>query len=566
MNSRLPMTRRLKSLPWLALLLVSLSFAFRGVAQSNIVFNPSFEIDFPHIFEGWSAAYLGGAVNEPGAAEGGAWVGIGNGSGGVRATYPNYLLFQDLKTVPGRVYDLRFATRGNLQGLKVLFGDTVAGTIDIGGSTGFWFYTNYTVTATSTNTRLAFDNSGGSNYADVDAVSVRWVAEPAGIIKPVVSRSAYEGATVGFAVKGQGVPPLSYQWHRDGQPMAGQMGNALTLTNITLADNGRYYVVVSNAFGAAQSLDAILAVTPLPQTPLITTQPKSLSVFSGYEPTLDVSVVGQGSLTYQWQFNGSNIAGATNNKLLMPSASETNSGLYTVVISNPNGVTVSLPASLNINPSPSGTFIDIRNEGTPVFDVDGVTRLAGTNYLARLYGGVNSNSLHAFGSTSVFYTDGYGLQAGVFESLAGLVPDTATVGQNLYVQVRVWERASGEDYEEARLRGGKIGKSDLFRIQARSYPPFPSFRNLTNSFSLEAGSPLYASAKLDPGQVTPEGGVELLVTGEVGTRYLIEYSPLSPPSWMPLMVVTNQTGTVSFVDANAATNSARIYRAQILSD
>jgi hypothetical protein len=32
------------------------------------------------------------------------------------------------------------------------------------------------------------------------------------------------------------------------------------------------------------------------------------------------------------------------------------------------------------------------------------------------------------------------------------------------------------------------------------------------------------------------------------------------------MILTNQTGTMSFTDTNASTNSARIYRAQILSD
>lgn len=59
-----------------------------------------------------------------------------------------------------------------------------------------------------------------------------------------------------------GTPPLSYQWRKNGQPLAGQTAATLSLNNVQSGDAGTYTVVVSNSAGQLTSNPATLSVTP----------------------------------------------------------------------------------------------------------------------------------------------------------------------------------------------------------------------------------------------------------------------------------------------------------------
>jgi hypothetical protein len=65
---------------------------------------------------------------------------------------------------------------------------------------------------------------------------------------------------VTFTVGAIGSAPLSYQWSKDGSPLAGQTSAMLTLVDVTTNDNGLYRVRVSNGVGLADSDPATLAV------------------------------------------------------------------------------------------------------------------------------------------------------------------------------------------------------------------------------------------------------------------------------------------------------------------
>jgi hypothetical protein len=65
--------------------------------------------------------------------------------------------------------------------------------------------------------------------------------------------------------------------------------------------------------------------------------------------------VSSGNLAYQWQFNGTNIANATNATLTLTNVQITNDGVYTVTVSNVVGVTTSSNAVLAVGYAPSIT-------------------------------------------------------------------------------------------------------------------------------------------------------------------------------------------------------------------
>ncbi|HLH53145.1 MAG TPA: immunoglobulin domain-containing protein, partial [Verrucomicrobiae bacterium] len=72
-------------------------------------------------------------------------------------------------------------------------------------------------------------------------------------------------------------------------------------------------------------------------SPRITVQPWDRTVSCGASVCLAAKVVGAAPLTFQWRFNGVDIAGATSDSYLIGSSDLTNSGVYALSISNAFG-------------------------------------------------------------------------------------------------------------------------------------------------------------------------------------------------------------------------------------
>jgi hypothetical protein len=87
--------------------------------------------------------------------------------------------------------------------------------------------------------------------------------------------------------------------------------------------------------------------------PSIITQPANATVTTGGNATYTVVAGGSAPLTYQWSFNGTNIADATSSSFTVNNAQFTNAGLYAVSITNSAGSLLSSNASLTVNPAPS---------------------------------------------------------------------------------------------------------------------------------------------------------------------------------------------------------------------
>jgi hypothetical protein len=80
---------------------------------------------------------------------------------------------------------------------------------------------------------------------------------------------------------------------------------------------------------------------------------------------------------------------------------------------------------------------------------------------------------------------------------------------------------------------------------------------------LRAGLAFFSTGRLELRQRLPGGDVEWNLIGAPGFRYLIE-KRFPPQNWVPLFVVTNITGTVTFIDPDQHNSDLTYYRSRIL--
>ncbi len=181
-----------------------------------------------------------------------------------------------------------------------------------------------------------------------------------GITTQPQSQNILKGSNAVFAVVASGQAPLAYQWSFNGINLAnsshikGATTTTLTVSNVTVADDGNYQVVVSNSHGNIASSNATLSVL-VPAA--INSPPANQSTYFGGSPSFSVSAIGTAPLVYQWYFNGaplsdnSQISGSLTAVLNILGAQTANIGSYKVVVTNNYGVIMSQAATLNVTNS-----------------------------------------------------------------------------------------------------------------------------------------------------------------------------------------------------------------------
>jgi hypothetical protein len=87
-----------------------------------------------------------------------------------------------------------------------------------------------------------------------------------------------------------------------------------------------------------------------PGPPVIYTQPVNQTVNAGGTANFSVSVSSTDPVSYRWLFNGTNIYAATNISLVLTNVQASNSGLYSIVVSNNFGSATSSNAVLQVVP------------------------------------------------------------------------------------------------------------------------------------------------------------------------------------------------------------------------
>jgi len=101
--------------------------------------------------------------------------------------------------------------------------------------------------------RLLIDDTNGAFFL--------YGGAPA-IVIPPQSQTVTAGASAGFSVSARGIAPLIYQWFFNGQPISTATGDRYSIARVQSIQAGTYTVWVSNAYGAALSAPATLAIGP----------------------------------------------------------------------------------------------------------------------------------------------------------------------------------------------------------------------------------------------------------------------------------------------------------------
>ena len=223
--------------------------------------------------------------------------------------------------------------------------------------------------------KLTFNPVAGTTYAiAVDgweasfgqiALTLTQAAAPDGapsITTQPSGQTVGAGGSATFVVSAAGV--TTYQWYLNGSPISGATAASFTRSNVSAADAGSYFVVVTNAAGSVTSNPATLTV----QSAVVTNQ----AVTSGREVTLAAPVVAG---TFQWQVstnagaswsdvsNGAVYTGSTTSTLTINSVTTAmNGNRYRYVNTTAGGTATGAAITLTVAPSvlsfPEGVAID----------------------------------------------------------------------------------------------------------------------------------------------------------------------------------------------------------------
>lgn len=167
------------------------------------------------------------------------------------------------------------------------------------------------------------------------------------------SQTVTAGASVSFTAAASGSPTPTYQWNFNGGAISGATSASYTISSVQSGNAGNYSVTASNSAGNAASNTATLTVNAATSAPTMTTNPTSQTVTAGSSATFTAAASGSPTPTYQWNFNGGAISGATSASYTISSAQSGNAGNYTVTATNSIGSATSNVATLAVTPAGS---------------------------------------------------------------------------------------------------------------------------------------------------------------------------------------------------------------------
>jgi hypothetical protein len=196
---------------------------------------------------------------------------------------------------------------------------------------------------------------GNDVGSEVSAEARLTVLTPPRWVSLAGNQTVAEGRSVSFAVHAEGTHPLSYQWYRNGEPLAGATGLGLDFAAARPEDDGTYTASVSNAAGREWSPPFRLRVLSPPR---ILVSPETQIVGLSNRVTLRAAVTGSEPLYFGWRRNGIDlfgdpgVLGPDSNTLEIPQVAGDQAGVYELVVCNFAGLVVTDPVEVRIETPP----------------------------------------------------------------------------------------------------------------------------------------------------------------------------------------------------------------------
>lgn len=260
------------------------------------------------------------------------------------------------------ISDTDTITRDDTDGAQYIYG--VAGTITAPANDNFANATAVTIPASNTvaltgSSLSATKETGEPNHAsETGGASVwwKWTAPFNGPLEVKTAGTAFDtllGIYTGTAVNA--LTLVASNDDAEPAPTNGQDSqtrNRTSIVTFTATAGTTYYFAVDGWSGEwGSNINLTFTFSPIipDSAPTITTQPQGQSVLVGTNVVFSVVATGKPNPTYQWNKNGSAIAGATSTTLSLTNAQTSDSGNYTVTVTNSVGSVTSSSATLTVS-------------------------------------------------------------------------------------------------------------------------------------------------------------------------------------------------------------------------
>ena len=368
------------------------------------------------------------------------------------------------------------------------------------------------------------------------------------------------------------------------------------VTNATIAGlspNVTYYfAATTHDSSGAESVFSNEAVYTVPQAQatsnsVVTAQ----GVVAGQNVSLSVAAQGTGQLKYQWKFNSSIIATATNAVLSLNQVLAAQSGIYSVTVTDGNGLTTNIAANLTIYPTAAATLTQPTLAGKQYsFNVTGV---AGGQYVVERSTNL-SDWLPVQTNTSPFtFVDpnatrfnqcfyrtlsvlaGTGGNAGSAQSAT--LPVQSTLSQPVYANGQYSFNVAGTTGSQFIVQGStnlvnwvslaiNTAPFAFTDVNAGQFKQrFYRTLALTNAAAGLPANPQVSATNTTAALTQPayaDGQYSFDVTGVTGLQYIVQAST-NLVNWVSL--ATN-TAPFAFTDVNAGQFQQRFYRTLALTN
>jgi hypothetical protein len=155
------------------------------------------------------------------------------------------------------------STNTTVKGVLATWSSNWSGTLPAEGSSNSTNLLVLPVLQTGTDYLYVVTDSGhtiaeGNFNNNTNAPVVVSVIGPPQIVTQPISQTVAVGANVAFSVTTIGVPPLYYEWQKNGTNIVGATNTTLNFSNAQANDTGFYDVIVGNVAGSVTSSVALL--------------------------------------------------------------------------------------------------------------------------------------------------------------------------------------------------------------------------------------------------------------------------------------------------------------------